>query len=166
MKNNKYIYAIIVLVIILVAGYFLSNNKKLTTETISDVATKPAITTIKSEQDLKNPTDKTAYPVGSYKVFIEQYGKVGSSIPPKIKVYNANTGSDLNPVEDYVFYKFWGVKKSEDAIAVYCLPMAQYDPTEVKSASDSEIHMPPVSSSLDMYLDHDTNYLSFVCVPK
>lgn len=174
MKNNKYIYAIIVLVIISVAGYFLFNNKKITTEINSGISEKPAITTIKSEQDLKNPTDKTAYPVGSYNVFITQTGGIGSTIQPKVKVYNSNTGTELKPAENYVYYMFYAQKTSGDTLSAYCAlnSLSSFHPINVKSTSGNKISSvpntdndPKSDNSINMLLDKNENNLSFVCIP-
>ena len=174
MKNSKYIYAIIVLVIILITGYFLFNNRKPTAEINSSITTNPTITSIKSDQDLKNPTDKTSYPVGSYNVFITQTGGIGSTIQPKIKVYNANTGSELKPVENYVYYMFFAQKTSGDTLSSYCAlnSLSSFHPINVKSTSGNNISQvpnigkdPKSDNSINMLLNKDENNLSFVCIP-
>jgi len=176
-KENKPNYVLIVLctlVSILIASYFLFNNKKPIAEINSNTIVKPVITTIKSDQDFKNPTDKTAYPVGSYNVFITQTGGIGSIIQPKIKVYNANTGSELKPAENYVYYMYFAQKTSGDTLSSYCAlnSLSSFHPVNVKSTSGNNISQvpnigkdPKSDNSINMLLDKDENDLSFVCIP-
>lgn len=174
MKNNKYIYVVIVLIIILITSYFLFKNKRPLAEINSDITTNPTITSIKSDQDSKNPTDKTAYPVGSYNVFITQTGGIGSTIQPKIKVYNSNTGAELKPAESYVYYMFFAQKTSGDTLSAYCSlnSLSSFHPVNVKSTSGNNLSSdetvkdnPKADNSINMLLDKDENNLSFVCVP-
>ena len=172
-KVNKSIIVILCVVVVILIVVFSSNSKS-SKQSQQDTNIKPLITSIKSDQDLKNPTDKTAYPVGSYNVFITQTGGKGSTIQPKIKVYNSNTGSELKPAENYVYYMFFAQKTLGDTLSAYCAlnSLSSFYPINVKSTSGNNISQvpniekdPKSDNSINMLLDKDENNLSFVCVP-
>jgi len=129
------------------------------------------------ESDPEATSQIQQYPIGSYKVFLEQSGNTGSVIAPKFSVYNAVSGEEIKSIDSYVFYKFFGTKIKDDSISVNCANPQAYYPSEPKSTSGNELTIwgnsainpnndPSLDTSIDMYLDKDVNNLSFICIPR
>ncbi len=186
MKNkNIIILCVLVGILIIVVLYTTSKSSKK-----EDVI--PNTTTPQTQTKPKDTSTKT-YPVGSYSVFITQTGGIGSVVQPKVKVYNASTGSELKPADNYIYYMFFAKKTSGDTLSSYCSlnSLSSFHPVDIKSTSGNSISYiskdlivefpavkdqvssvpnpqqsnPKSDNSINMFLDKDENDLSFVCIP-
>jgi len=161
--NKKAVIGTLILVVLLLVSYLVYTKHK-------DLGVSVQTVPVQSNLGLES----TSYPVGSYKVFVEQIGGAGSKVQPKISVYNAINGDSLRPVEDYVYYSFYSNKNPNDALAINCANIKAYYPVDEKSTSNSTLwknpyntnHDPNTDSAISIYLEKEINNLSFVCVPR